>query len=159
MTAAVTEIECLIPVRGVVAVIALDTVAAPAACAALVARLPLVADAYHTKWNGHELFAVLEPLADAPPENLTGSPRPGDVLLFHRDATYRAAPRGLRAGGLGAYAELGLYYGPLARAFGPDGAGVGIRLGRIVAGLEPLAEAARAMRRHGFHPLRLQRRA
>jgi hypothetical protein len=46
----------------------------------------------------------------------------------------------------------------LTRSFGPSGEVAGTRLGRIVVGLEPLREAAHAMRREGFSPMRLQRR-
>jgi uncharacterized protein DUF3830 len=158
MTAQPRHIECVFPRRGVTAVIELLTAEAPATSQALWERLPIETDSYHSKWNGHEMFVVLPSFPGLTAENLAGDIQPGDVVLFHFDATYRAAPRHLRAAGLGDYAELGFYYGSLARACGPVGQITGTRLGRIVEGLEPLREAVQAMRRTGFEAMTIRRR-
>ncbi len=159
MTAGSRAIECVFPGQGIVAVVELLTAEAPASSQALWARLPIETDSYHTKWHGHEIFAVLDPFPGLAAENAVRDIQPGDVMLFHFDATYRAAPRHLRAAGLGDYAEFGLFYGPLARAYDPTGAIAGTRLGRIVDGLGPLREAVQAMRRTGFERMTIRRRA
>lgn len=159
MTTRSRSIECLFPRRDVTAIVELLTAEAPATSQALWERLPIETDCYHTKWNGHEVFVILPPFPGLTGENLTGDIQPGDVVLFHCDATYRAAPRHLRAAGLGDYAELGFYYGALARAYGPVGQITGTRLGRIVDGLELLREAVQAMRRTGFEAITIRPRA
>jgi hypothetical protein len=138
---------------GAAATVELLTAEAPAICQALWERLPIEAESYHTKWNGAELYVVLPPYSQFPADGLTGDVRLGDVVVFQFDASYRGAPADARRRGLGDYAELGFFYGPLVRAYGPAGPVQGIRVGRIVRGLEALADAARGMRRTGFEPM------
>jgi hypothetical protein len=150
MSARTRSFECAFPRHGVIAVAELLAADAPATCQAFWDRLPIETDSYHTKWNGGELFAVLPPFPARTAESLTSDVQTGDVVLFHLAASYRAAPAHLRAAGLGDYAELGFFYGPLVRAYGPAGPVLGTRIGRIVEGLASLAEVARTMRRTGF---------
>ena len=150
-------IECRFAGRGLSFVVELAPDEAPASVAALLERLPLESDTYHTKWGGRAFFVVLPPFADGAPERPTTEVRAGDVVLVHRDPTDRSAPWRLRADGLGAYVELGFFYGEGGRLFGPTGAVPGTRVGRIVGDLTPLAAAVAEMRRSGFERLTARR--
>jgi hypothetical protein len=151
-------IECGFAGRGVSFVVELASDEAPASVAALLERLPIDNDTYHTKWGGREFFVVLPPF-DAPAlERPTAEVRVGDVVVVHRDATDRTAPWRLRAAGLGAYVELGFFYGDGCRLFGPTGTVRGTRVGQIVGDVTALSGAVGDMRRSGFERLTARRR-
>ena len=150
-------IECGFAGRGLSFVVELASDEAPASVAALLERLPIDNDTYHTKWGGRELFVVLPPFAATAPERPTAEVRVGDVVVVHRDATDRTAPWRLRAAGLGAYVELGFFYGD-GRLFGPTGAVQGTRVGRIIGDLTALSGAVAEMRQSGFERLTARRR-
>lgn len=156
MTPATDRIECAFPRRGVVAIIELQLIEAPATCQAVLSCLPIETDSYHTKWNGNEVFVILSQLREPTPENLTQLVGAGDVVLYYHPPGDRAAPVGpgevIRSG----YAELGFFYGSPARSFSPAGPLMGTRVGRVVEGLDQLARAAREMRRSGFEPMRIR---
>lgn len=148
-------LACGFPRRGIIATVELFTADAPVTCQAIRERLPIETDSYHTKWNGAELFVILPAFIGLPAENPSENVRIGDVVVFQFDATYRGAPLQARRAGLGDYAELGFFYGQFVRCYGPAGPVPGTRVGRIVQGLEKLADAARAMRRTGFETMTL----
>jgi hypothetical protein len=152
-------IGCGFAGRGVSFPVELCSDDAPASVAALLERLPLDEDAYHTKWGGRLFFVVLPPFAVPQPERPTAAVHPGDVVVVHRDATDRTAPWARRAAGLGAYAELAFCYGDGCRLFGPAGAVPGTRVGQIVGDLTALSEAVGEMRKRGFERLTARRRA
>jgi hypothetical protein len=152
-------LDCFIPDRQTSFTVELLKEEAPVASRILAEMLPINSDSFHTKWNGAELFLVLPRMEQVIEENLKGSVETGDVFLFHRDGTYRAAPKNLRSSGLGAYTELAFFYGTLIRSYGPDGPVTGTRVGRIIEGLEDLELAARTMRRDGFGPMRVKLRS
>lgn len=133
--------------------------AAPISSGFLRGLLPIESDSFNSKWNGAELFGVLPPMEPPVTENPLGSVQPGDVVLFHWDATHRGVPKRLRAAGIGAYTELGFYYGGLIRAYGPAGPATGMLVGRVVEGLDALARVALIMRREGFDRLRIAPRS
>lgn len=149
---------CLFRDRGIEATVELRADEAPAACAALWDRLPMETDTYHSKWGGQQVFLVLPPFRGLRSESPTAACARGDVLLYHRDATDRTAPRHLRAAGLADYTELAICYGLNVRAFGPAGAAPVTRIGRVIAGLDALAATVREMRRAGFEPMSIRRR-
>ena len=151
-------LDCSIPDRQASFTVELLTDEAPVASRILAEMLPIDGDSFNTKWNGAELFVVLPPMEQVAEENLTSSVETGDVFLFHRDGTYRAAPKKLRSGGSGAYTELAFFYGTLIRSYGPDGPVTGTRVGRIIEGLQDLELAAQTMRREGFRPMRVELR-
>ena len=159
MTASPQYLECEFPGRDARFVVRLLTSEAPASCRHLSDLLPIETGVYNSKWNGAELFVVLPPMQTQTTESPLGAPLTGDVALFQWGPTHRAAPKSLRAEGLGAYSELGFYYGSLIRAYSPEGPATGTRVGRIVEGLESLADIAGAMRRDGFGPIRLSARS
>jgi len=148
-------LTCGFPRRGIIATVELFTAEAPTMCQAIRERLPIEADSYHTKWNGAELFVILPPFVGLPAENPSRNVQVGDVVVFQFDATYRGAPVQARRGGLGDYSELGFFYGQFVRSYGPAGPVLGTRIGRIVQGIETLADAARDMRRTGFEAMTL----
>ena len=148
-------LTCAFAERGTIATIELFTAEAPLTCKAIQERLPIVTDSYHSKWNGAELYLVLPPFGELPAENRTGDVQIGDVVLYRFDKTYRGAPVKARRDGLGDYSELGFFYGQLIRSYGPAGPVQGTRLGRIVRGIEMLADAARDMRKTGFEVMTL----
>ena len=145
-------LECSLGGKDSSFTVELLTSLAPKSCHFLLNHLPIKTETFNSKWNGAELFVVLPPMEILPNENTLDTPQVGDVVFFHRSATYRAAPKTLRAENLGAYVELGFYYDSLIRSYGPDGPSKGTRLGRIVEGLENLAETTSTMRRQGFLP-------
>lgn len=151
-------LECAFPDRRAAFAIELLTESAPISSSLLLGLLPMRNDTFHSKWNGAEVFLVLPPMKPATAENLVGSVQTGDVVLFHRDATYRGAPKKLRASGLGSHTELGFFYGKLIRAYGPGGPVTGTRVGRIVEGLQTLEKAAQTMRREGFSSMTISLR-
>jgi Protein of unknown function (DUF3830) len=152
-------IECGFAGRGPSFVVELASEEAPSSVAALLERLPLDSDTYHTKWCGREFFVVLPPFDAPASERPTAEVRIGDVVVVHRDATDRTAPWRLRAAGLGAYVELAFFYGDGCRLFGPTGTVPGTRVGRIVGDLTALSRAVGEMRTSGFERLTARRRA
>ncbi|HEY3083108.1 MAG TPA: DUF3830 family protein [Chloroflexota bacterium] len=152
-------IECLFAGRGLSFVVELASEEAPSSVAALLERLPVDGDTYHTKWCGREFCVVLPPFDAPASERPTAEVRIGDVVVVHRDATDRTAPWRLRAAGLGAYVELGFFYGDGCRLFGPTGTVPGTRVGRIVGDLTALSRAVGEMRKSGFERLTARRRA
>ncbi len=152
-------LECSLGGKDSSFTVELLTSLAPKSCHFLLNHLPIKTETFNSKWNGAELFVVLPPMEILPNENTLDTPQVGDVVFFHRSPTYRAAPKTLRAENLGAYVELGFYYDSLIRSYGPDGPSKGTRLGRIVEGLENLAETTSTMRRQGFLPLSIKLRS
>ena len=152
-------LECSLGGKDSSFTVELLTSLAPESCRFLLNHLPIKAETFNSKWNGAELFVVLPPMDILPNENPLDTPKVGDVVFFHRSSTYRAAPKTLRSENLGDYVELGFYYDSLIRAYGPDGHNSGTRLGRIVEGLEHLAETTSTMRRKGILPLSIKLRS
>lgn len=61
----------------------LERARAPRACASLEALLPLEGRIGHGRWSGEGGWVPLGDLSFDPPwENLTGLPRPGEILLY-----------------------------------------------------------------------------
>ena len=61
----------------------LDEARAPSTCAAFLKLLPLRATLLHARWSGEAVWVPLGQLeVGVGPENETGHPRPGELLLY-----------------------------------------------------------------------------
>ncbi|QJT01935.1 DUF3830 family protein [Streptomyces asoensis] len=128
---------------------------APVTCDAVWNALPLAGDVYHAKYARNEIYALFPPFAETEPplENPTVTPIPGDLCYFSFAGTEL---------GTGAYGydrevrpdttvvDLALFYERNNLLLNGDVGWVpGIVWGRIVAGLEEMAEACNDLWRTG----------
>ncbi|MBC7268075.1 MAG: DUF3830 family protein [Streptomyces sp.] len=128
---------------------------APRTCAAVWDALPLSGDVYHAKYARNEIYALFPPFAPTEPplENPTVTPIPGDLCYF----TFAGAELGTRAYGYdrevtptATLVDLALFYERNNLLLNGDVGWVpGIVWGRVVEGLDAMAEACNDLWRSG----------
>lgn len=131
---------------------------APETCAALWGALerPIRVEASHAMFAGPEIMMGLPPEARnfdpraLPPENQTIQPDPGDMLWFYQPKNFfKIDPD--------EFWEVGMFYAPGGRTFGPTGWIPCTYFARMTEGLEAIAEQCRLIRREGVKMVELGR--
>jgi Protein of unknown function (DUF3830) len=152
-----SQIEVVLPGRGVVATARLLTDEAPRTCAAIWNALPQGGDVFHAKYARNELYTFVPPFAAEPVglENPTITPIPGDLVYFEfakgilPSAVYGyGADEG--AAGNDSVIDLALFYGRNNLLVNGDIGWVpGNVFGTITDGLAELAAAGNDIWRAG----------
>lgn len=148
-------IEVSLVKRGITATAKLLDDRAPITCAAVWDSLPLAGDVYHAKYARNEIYALFPPFATSEPplENPTVTPIPGDLCYF----SFAGAELGTQAYGYDrevrpgtTVVDLALFYERNNLLLNGDVGWVpGIVWGRVVEGLEEMAEACNDLWRTG----------
>jgi hypothetical protein len=116
--------------------------------------LPLEGQAFPSIVGGAEVFVLLPRSINAPMENQTIYPTPGDLTFYLQPTAYLHRP----ATGSERHREvIGFVYGRDAQIYGPIGPLPLNVFGTVTEGLEDLAKEIVRMRREGFGPLALSR--
>ncbi|MFI7006908.1 DUF3830 family protein [Streptomyces sp. NPDC050145] len=156
-TAAARHLEVSLVKRGVTCRAKLLDDRAPLTCAAVWDALPLGSDVYHAKYARNEIYALFPAFAEQEPplENPTVTPIPGDLCYF----SFNGTQLGSQSYGYGSGAslqagtpviDLALFYERNNLLLNGDVGWIpGIVWGRIVEGLDDMAEACQGLWRNG----------
>lgn len=129
------------PERGVSAVLELLEDEAPDTTAELWDSAPFEGSILHDIWSGPQVFLPIETKRPIEPQNLTMFVHPGDVFYYSRDENYfRGQPYGKNS-----LAEIGIAYDRDAAPSSPKGQKSVNMCGRIVEGLDELAEVCNSV--------------
>lgn len=133
---------------------------APKTCAAIWGALakPIRVPASHAIFSGPEIMMGLpeearnfDPTA-LPPENQTVLPEPGELLWFYQPENFfKIDPS--------EFWEIGMFYAPGGRTFGPTGWIPCTYFGRMTEGLEAVAAECRRIRVEGIKMVEMGRLA